>query len=78
MINVLVFSRAERLFSSSDEATPLFSSSLTPKHLNHQTPELFLINLQMFTAWGSQTPFRQIGHKGTTKNAHTQVKRELL
>ena len=28
----------------------------------------------MFTAWGSQTPFRQIGHKGTTKNAHVQEK----
>ena len=28
----------------------------------------------MFTAWGSQTPFCQIGHKGTTKNAHTQTK----
>ena len=32
----------------------------------------------MFTAWGSQMPVRQIGYKGTTKNAHTQVKRELL
>ena len=31
----------------------------------------------MFTAWGSQTPFRQIGHKGTTNNAHTQAKREF-
>ena len=29
----------------------------------------------MFTAWGGQMPFRQIGHKGTTKNAHTQEKR---
>ena len=32
----------------------------------------------MFTAWGSQTPFRQIGCKGTTKNAHTQVKRAIF
>ena len=31
----------------------------------------------MFTAWGSQTPFRQIGHKGTTKNAYVQVKRGI-
>lgn len=27
----------------------------------------------MFTAWGSQTPFRQIGHKGTTKFASVQI-----
>jgi len=28
----------------------------------------------MFTAWGSQTPFRQIGYKGTKNNANTQTK----
>ena len=26
----------------------------------------------MFTAWGSQTPFRQIGHKGSKKKTHMQ------
>ena len=28
----------------------------------------------MFTAWGGQMPFRQIGDKGTKKNAHMQKK----
>ena len=29
----------------------------------------------MFTAWDSQTPFRQIGYKGTEKYAQIQGKR---
>ena len=32
----------------------------------------------MFTAWGSQTPVRQIGYKGTTKNAYTQKKSQKV
>jgi hypothetical protein len=32
----------------------------------------------MFTAWGSQTPFRQIEYKGTTNNAHVQVKGQIF
>ena len=31
----------------------------------------------MFTAWGSQMPFRQIGYKGTTNNAYVQEKRGI-
>ena len=32
----------------------------------------------MFTAWGGQMPFRQIGDKGTKKNAHTQERSAFL
>ena len=32
----------------------------------------------MFTAQNAQMFFHQIGHKGTTKNAHTQVKRAIF
>ena len=32
----------------------------------------------MFTAQNAQMFFHQIGYKGTTKNAHTQVKRAIF